>query len=386
MEYRFGPSSIGDTANGIYILWKYPVGNCEAYTQLTNFMLHLAGISNATITGFGHTWSAALVEDGWIMIDSTNNIFAKSYDSYDAINLITFSANDNLICVIDDVTGVKLASYGKSIFDHPLESEIRIPDYISYIYNSAFLDYIKDDLCQVIMGTAGSYAEAYLKKNLPQYDTYTYENGMFRATCSQLPAPMLDPTGFTLSFEDEIRVNLYLDPIYCSGLNSKDMGLLVWDQHPGTPSLETAQEIFPGSNGFMVHTDGIPAKKMGDTRYYVGYAKLPSGEYIFTEVLAYSPKQYAYNMLGKSNVSNTQKALCVAMLNYGAAAQEYFRYNTDSLMNADLTDAQKALVTGYNAGLFAGPVAASDNKVVNFQKTGTGFFCTQTTISNSIII
>jgi hypothetical protein len=33
------------------------------------------------------------------------------------------------------------------------------------------------------------------------------------------------------------------------------------------------------------------------------------------------------------------------MLNYGAAAQNYFGYRTDDLMNADLTQAQKALAS-----------------------------------------
>ena len=39
------------------------------------------------------------------------------------------------------------------------------------------------------------------------------------------------------------------------------------------------------------------------------------------------------------------KTLLVDMLNYGAAAQENFKYNTSDLANAKLTDAQKALAT-----------------------------------------
>jgi hypothetical protein len=61
------------------------------------------------------------------------------------------------------------------------------------------------------------------------------------------------------------------------------------------------------------------------------------------------------------------------MLNYGAAAQEYFNYNTGALMNANLTAAQKALVIDYSSDLFAGAVAASTSKTGNFTKTSTGF-------------
>ena len=39
------------------------------------------------------------------------------------------------------------------------------------------------------------------------------------------------------------------------------------------------------------------------------------------------------------------KTLAVDMLNYGAAAQIYFGYNTENLVNADLTEEQKALGT-----------------------------------------
>jgi hypothetical protein len=91
--------------------------------------------------------------------------------------------------------------------------------------------------------------------------------------------------------------------------------------------------------------EGIAAKEMGDTRYYAAYAKLADGTFVYSDAYAYSLKQYAMNMLGKDSTSVKQKALCVAMLNYGAAAQNYFGYRTDDLMNADLTQAQKALAS-----------------------------------------
>jgi hypothetical protein len=61
------------------------------------------------------------------------------------------------------------------------------------------------------------------------------------------------------------------------------------------------------------------------------------------------------------------------MLNYGAAAQKFFGYKTETLMNADLTDAQQALVAGYDANLFAGAGAADVEKLGTFAATATGF-------------
>jgi hypothetical protein len=124
---------------------------------------------------------------------------------------------------------------------------------------------------------------------------------------------------------------------------------------------------------YGVSTAGIAAKEMGDTRYYVAYAKLDDGTYVYSNICGYSPKQYAMNMLGKSTTSDKQKVLCVAMLNFGAAAQEYFGYKTDDLMNAELTDGQKALVIPYDKTLFTGAVEADASKVGAFAATASGF-------------
>jgi hypothetical protein len=75
------------------------------------------------------------------------------------------------------------------------------------------------------------------------------------------------------------------------------------------------------------------------------------------------------------------KALCVAMLNYGTAAQVFFGYRTDDLMNAGLTDEQKALVSPYDASFFKGAVAADSAKTVNFTKTTTGFASRSASVS-----
>ena len=92
----------------------------------------------------------------------------------------------------------------------------------------------------------------------------------------------------------------------------------------------------PASNNRMrFKFDGIAAKEMGDDRYYCAYAKLTDGSYIYAPLYRYSPKQYAWSRLEKSTDENV-KALCVALLNYGTAAQRYFDYKTgDACPNFD---------------------------------------------------
>jgi hypothetical protein len=190
---------------------------------------------------------------------------------------------------------------------------------------------------------------------------------------------------FSLSFEDEVLVNYYYAVSDMTRVT--EQGMLVFYENPVTADIAAADEIYTGSvhvaskDWYLNTTTGIAAKKMGDSRYYAGYAKLADGSYVYSEPKEYSPKIYAYNMLGKDSTSGKQKALCVAMLNYGAAAQEYFGYNTDELMNANLTEEQKALVIPYDESLFTGPVGADEAKTGAFERTNPGFVSRSATVS-----
>ena len=128
----------------------------------------------------------------------------------------------------------------------------------------------------------------------------------------------------------------------------------------------------------MVSTEGISGKNLADTKYLVAYAKLDNGSYVYSSVLPYSAKSYCMDRLEKSSNANL-KSLCVAILNYGAAAQEYFAATSDytytTLMNADLTAAQKALVKPYSSDMVAarGTVTAAKAGTFGTTSTATGF-------------
>ena len=84
----------------------------------------------------------------------------------------------------------------------------------------------------------------------------------------------------------------------------------------------------------------IYAKQVADN---VNVKVMKGDEMIGTE-LNYSVKQYCDNLIRK-NTSPEQVAMCKAILNYGAAAQLYFNYNTDNLANASLSEEDKVLPT-----------------------------------------
>ncbi|MGN0455403.1 MAG: GLUG motif-containing protein [Acutalibacteraceae bacterium] len=62
-----------------------------------------------------------------------------------------------------------------------------------------------------------------------------------------------------------------------------------------------------------------------------------------SESFTYTVKKYADTLLNSEEYDAETKKLVISMLNYGAASQEYFDYNTDSLANSSLTDEQKRL-------------------------------------------
>jgi len=120
---------------------------------------------------------------------------------------------------------------------------------------------------------------------------------------------------------------------------------------------------------YFVSSPGIPAKQMGDTVFFKVYAKLADGSYIYSRMLSYSPKTYALQQISSSTNANV-RALCVAMLNYGAAAQTYFQYQPYALMNGDITAAQQSYVTAYDEYMIDPVVNVTNSKATNFAKTG----------------
>ncbi len=98
------------------------------------------------------------------------------------------------------------------------------------------------------------------------------------------------------------------------------------------------------NDGDLVFTfKGITPDKFGDivtSTIFVEY----NGQIYKATTATYSVMQYVENML-TANQDDTFKTLLVDILNYGAAAQNYTGYKTNALVNADLTDEQKAYGT-----------------------------------------
>ena len=99
------------------------------------------------------------------------------------------------------------------------------------------------------------------------------------------------------------------------------------------------------NGGYMtVDYKGVSAKEMGDIIHAKTFGKDAEGRVILLAAEEYSIKEYTDNQFPKTTTAIVKlKPLLVNLLNYGAAAQVNFEYNSANLVNADLTDELKAL-------------------------------------------
>ena len=130
------------------------------------------------------------------------------------------------------------------------------------------------------------------------------------------------------------------------------VGLLVWDAENAP---EEAEAVFSNCTNvikntkynsymsrFETTTDGIVARKLGDQLAFRPYFVNDDGSYTYGRYIeSYSPKTYCYNQINQKPDDEKTIGLMASILNYGAAAQIYFDYKTDDLMNSDLPEELK---------------------------------------------
>lgn len=192
-------------------------------------------------------------------------------------------------------------------------------------------------------------------------------------TPDQLVDPIVTPKRPALSFNGMVCYNVFFTAEELGKLTEADLGLAVFDRYDPEGTVETAKDVIMGATlidgQYMVATNGIHAKYLGDTQYFRVFAKKSDGTYVYSKMVSYSAVDYAKNALVKSGDVKL-KQLVVAMLNYGAEAQKFFDYKVDDLMNKDLTADQQALLTGFDTTSLNAVGKVDASKVGAFASTG----------------
>lgn len=338
------------------------LGTCQSYESAYAKLLTAAGIENSETrdTYDGHTWNAMKLDGQWYQTDCTWDDSSDNWYSFDQRHLY-FGLTDELMAIA-----------------HPGHSKIYTTD--TYATRSTSLA----DNYFVRTGDAAKWAKAYsdrIQKNLDAgktefeitADNASYppsisgiQNGIIAYAINQMTwttdkaAVTLNATGSAKSFtftagyasespevslygrsltlKDNIDVNYYMEMSDSVFEHDAYLEFKIGGQ---TYKLNASDAAEVNENGKTLYKFSCPvnAAQMSDTiETRIVIDNKTEEEY------SYSVKEYATELLSKSNEYPAETIKLVkALLNYGTAVQNFFKYNSDKPANDGLSDTDKAV-------------------------------------------
>ena len=364
-------------------------GTCQSYESAYAKLLTAAGIENSETrdTYDGHTWNAMKLDGQWYQTDCTWDDSSDNWYSFDQRHLY-FGLTDELMAIA-----------------HPGHSKIYTTD--DYKTRSTSLA----DNYFVRAGDAEKWAKAYsdrIQKNLDAgktefeiaADNASYppsisgiQNGIIAYAINQMTwttdkaAVTLNATGSANSFtftaeyasespavslygrsitlKDNIDVNYYMEMSDSVFEHDAYLEFKIGGQ---TYKLNASDAAEVNENGKTLYKFSCPvnAAQMSDTiETRIVIDNKTEEEYL------YSVKEYATELLSKSNEYPAETIKLVkALLNYGTAAQSFFKYNTGKPANAILSDTDKIVA----AADFAAYKAVIKTDSANSQSNGLTYY------------
>ena len=338
------------------------LGTCQSYESAYAKLLTAAGIENSETrdTYDGHTWNAMKLDGQWYQTDCTWDDSSDNWYSFDQRHLY-FGLTDELMAIA-----------------HPGHSKIYTTDDYNTRSTSLADNYF------VRTGDAAKWAKAYsdrIQKNLDAgktefeitADNSSYppsisgiQNGITAYAINQMTwttdkaAVTLNATGNAKSFtftaeyasvspavslygrsitlKDNIDVNYYME---MSDSVFEHDAYLEFKIAGQTYKINASDAAEVNENGKTLYKFSCPVNvaQMSDTiETRIVIDNNTKEEY------SYSVKEYASELLSKSNEYPAETVKLVkALLNYGTAAQTFFKYNTDNPANGILSNADKAV-------------------------------------------
>lgn len=177
---------------------------------------------------------------------------------------------------------------------------------------------------------------------------------------STTPAASIEK--YNLAFKDSVYISYAVK--FENVPDGAQTGILVWDEPQSAYTAESGKPVciteysstvnFGDGTCYVYDYSGVSAKEMTKDIYTVAFVK-NGDEYTYSSLAKYSVLQYVYNKLGYTGTATTNEdlvALLNAMLEYGAAAQEFFGSDLDRLATAQyylvgLTDGRLKDLSGY---------------------------------------
>ena len=161
--------------------------------------------------------------------------------------------------------------------------------------------------------------------------------------------------GHTLNLASDISVNLAVSKSLLVGFDMATVYVLVEiDTYEGNTKTGTKTvKVLPEEQGdyYYFTLTGMNAVQMNDRIRSVLYGT-KNGQVYYSATDDYSIADYAYSQMKKANIPASLKILCADLLRYGAKAQLFKGYRTDSLADALMTEEQTVFLSNIDAVTF----------------------------------
>ena len=356
--------TLAENTDGTLTL-TYVIDSCSHKLHTTNGICVACKetVSHSYIDGVCSICADTQVKDMYLFGEINGTDYAYNAD---ADNLGEYKFNDGTLTVIftkDSYVGIKTSdNLNWYMTDGNLGKVTSATLYNTAVHDiSAQLLFIPGNTevtLTLVTNSDGTINISYTTKELPA------------------PAPVLKPQYTVLNCENELRYDVYFTVSNLGSLSCEDMGLIILNEGDTLGTIDTAKEVISGVTAegkyFYASTGSIHPMYMGDNVYYKLYIKQPDGSYIYSNLMSYNAVTYANSVLTSKHSTDAEKALMLALLNYGAEAQLYYGYKTDSLVNSHLTMGQMSKLEDYRADMAQGVTNLDSTKTGDFTKTATG--------------
>ena len=175
-------------------------------------------------------------------------------------------------------------------------------------------------------------------------EAHTYTNGSCACGAAEptVPAELIKWAGSNVTLGGALAMNFAFDTAQLGGTTGNYIALTrsyADGREDDVVTIPQSEWVSAGGSFIQVSYTNMAAKEMGDKITAVVYNA--KGQ-VISETRTDSMAEYSARMLVKNDIvdSAEKRTLFVDMLNYGAAAQVYFGYDAENLVNATLTAEQ----------------------------------------------
>ena len=285
-----------------------------------------------------------------ITADNDGNVYYYSTFMDDVIKLNLESGVETTLISLQ-----RQSIYGDYNYDYSLHyDELTGLLYMLHSTNGRFYKMLTIDATLGTLTDGGYVGEIY-EEDWAYWGDYFVGLTFLEEKAEEVPSDV-EWAGASLSLNGLIKLNFYAS-LSEEFLNDPD-AFIRFTFNGEYQDVPVADGILDTSDNTYRYSFAMNAKNMGDDVT----AQFYNAEGVVGAAKTLSVKDYADFAIANSS-KETLVNLMKAMLNYGAAAQVEFDYKVDQLVNADLSEEEKALPESVDVSAYAHKVTGSDEDI-----------------------